>query len=323
MNIKKTLPIIIFIMGPTASGKTKMVFHLSKILPIDIISVDSGLIYRDMNIGTDKPSTQDLVKYPHKLVNIRDPIDIYSVEDFRNNALYEINKIVFNKRIPVLVGGTMFYYKSLLHGLASLPSTSYVIRSNLYQNFKDVENAILYQYLKKIDNEASLKIHPNNIKKILRVIEIFLVSGKNLTTYLKSEKDFYCFPYKVLQFFVMPFNRTVLHNRISARFKKMLDIGFEEEVKNLFYRGDLNPHLPSMQRVGYRQMWSYLSNKCSYDDMIFQSICATRQLAKKQITWSKKWDNLFILNSENFDFSIDIISKMISKYIKNNFFFYK
>ncbi|CAL4325671.1 tRNA dimethylallyltransferase [Buchnera aphidicola (Eriosoma lanigerum)] len=313
MNIKNTLPIVIFLMGSTASGKTHVVLHLRNNLPIDIISVDSGLIYKEMNIGTAKPTISDLLKHPHRLINIRDPVDIYSVEDFRKDALYEINKIILNKRIPILVGGTMLYYKSLLNGLVSLPSSNLNFRSKIKNNIIHDQKSLLHQYLQKIDYQSSLSIHPNDIKKIIRAIEIFLASGKNLTTHFR--KEFYCFPYNVLQFFLVPFSRSILHNRIENRFKNMLDMGFEKEVEKLFNRGDLHFNLPSIQHLGYRQMWKYLSGKCTYDDMIFKSICSTRQFAKRQITWSQKWKNLFFIDSDNLDLSVTLIYNIISDYI--------
>ncbi|XRX42639.1 MAG: tRNA (adenosine(37)-N6)-dimethylallyltransferase MiaA [Buchnera aphidicola (Eriosoma harunire)] len=303
-------------MGTTASGKTSLAFDLRQILPIDIISVDSGLIYRDMNIGTDKPSSEELLKHPHDLVNIVDPVDIYSVANFKFDSSQAIQRIICNHRIPILVGGTMLYYKVLLNGLINLPSSNHIFQSKIQKYIHQIKKITVHQYLHILDSRLAQTIHPNNVKKTLRAIEITLHSKKALN--LVKNKSYYHFPYKLFQFFLMPFTRKILHDRIECRFHNMLKMGLEKEVKQLFLKYELNVNMPSMQRLGYREMCLYLSNQCTYDEMIYKSISSTRQFAKRQITWSKKWDNLFILNSENREQSISIIKNIIDKYITIN-----
>ncbi|CAL4043936.1 tRNA dimethylallyltransferase [Buchnera aphidicola (Tetraneura ulmi)] len=310
---KKKLPIVVFLMGTTASGKSELAIQLSNLFPCDIISVDSALIYRGMNIGTDKPDSKTLLSYPHKLINIRDPIDIYTIENFRQDALREIERsIFFRHRIPILIGGTMLYYKVLLHGLSSLPISNYSLKRD--SNAK-LNSLYSYEYLKSIDPISASRIHKNDKKRIFRAIEVFLKSKKTLSN-LYSNVIPYNFPYTVLQFFLYPFNKSLLYYRIESRFKKMLDQGFELEFEKLFFRGDLNSNLPSMKCIGYRQMWKYFLKEITYDEMINSSIISTKRLVKKQITWSKKWKDLFFLNSGDFLNSLNFIQKTISRIIK-------
>lgn len=281
-------------MGPTASGKTLIANALHKVLPITIISVDSVLIYRHMDIGTAKPTLEEQELIPYKLINIRDPKESYSVAEFLKDALWEIKNIISRGRIPLLVGGSMFYFKTLLHGLTNLPSANWNIRRKIEIYANKFGWHSIHDYLKKIDPITASKIHPHDIQRTTRALEIFLISKKSLTDLTKSKKIF--LPYDVIQFAIIPTNRDILYDRIYVRYKNMLYAGFENEVRKLYHRGDLHAGLPSMRSVGYRQMWLYLSGNISYEEMQYRWICATRQLAKKQITWLKHWNNLYILD---------------------------
>lgn len=305
-------PLAVFIIGPTASEKTKLAIELKKQLPIfKIISVDSALIYKGMDIGTAKPTLKEQKIAPHKLIDILDPSQSYSVENFRNDALTEMKQITKSCYIPLLVGGSMLYFKSLINGLSKLPKTNLLIRKKIKEQAKKYSWNKIHENLKIIDPISARRIHPNDSQRISRALEIFLISGKNLTDLTKKEKI--KIPYKMLQFLIFPKNRNILHQKIKMRFLNMIDQGFEEEVKMLKNRKDLNKNLPSMRTIGYRQMWEYLSNKINKDEMIIRSISATRQLAKRQISWMRKWEKAYVLNTE---YGIENTIKKIIQKIK-------
>lgn len=287
--------LVIFLMGPTCCGKSLLSMRLKEILPVELISVDSALIYRDMNIGTAKPSDFELLKYTHFLVNIKDPSEFYSVGEFYSDVIKIIKYIHSINRIPLLVGGTMFYFKVLVNGLSILPSSNNKIRTYLLMLLKKKSSSFLFNKLKFIDPISSKRIHPNDIQRILRALEVFFISGKTLTQLTKFKKKF--FPYNIIKFALIPENKVVLFNNIQVRFRKMLSFGFEDEVKNLFNRRNLNKNLPSIRCIGYRQMWDYFDNILSYDEMICEVIRATKRLAKSQLTWLKSWSDLNILYS--------------------------
>ncbi|ABF14037.1 tRNA (adenosine(37)-N6)-dimethylallyltransferase MiaA [Candidatus Palibaumannia cicadellinicola] len=307
------LPIAIFIIGPTASGKTNLAIKLRQKLPVEIISVDSALIYRGMDIGTAKPNHEELTQAPHRLINICDPAESYSTANFCLDALNEMTVITAAGRIPLLVGGTMLYFKSLLHGLSPLPPANVEIRTLIQREAKAVGWAALHQKLKKIDLVAANRIHPNDSYRLLRALEVFLVSGNTLTEMIQKSGN--ALKYQVYQFAIMPVNRSLLHDRITRRFHQMLANGFEYEVSQLFARTDLNTNMSSIRCVGYRQMWSYLAGETNYHEMIFRAISATRKLAKHQITWLKSWQNICWLDSEQQDMALNKILQMISKHI--------
>ncbi|PPI88496.1 tRNA (adenosine(37)-N6)-dimethylallyltransferase MiaA [Candidatus Pantoea edessiphila] len=310
LNHSKYHPKVIFLLGPTASGKTALAIKLHKILPIDIISVDSGLIYRQMNIGTCKPSIKELSLTPHLLLDIRDPAEYYSAAEFRHDALIEIENIVKNGRIPCLVGGTMFYFKTLIEGLSNLPSTDINVRREIYQIANNKGWCFLYNQLCKIDPIYASCIHQNDIQRIQRALEVIYISGKTFTELKK--KSIKPLPYNLYQFGIIPESRDLLHKRIELRFKKILALGFEEESRALFARGDLHVNMPSVRCIGYRQMWSFINGEISYEDMVYQAICATKQLAKRQFTWMRKWKNIHWLHSENIKLAIDSIIKIFT-----------
>lgn len=289
MTASQPIPPAIFLMGPTASGKTDLAIALRKQLPVEVISVDSALIYKGMDIGTAKPSKAEQAAAPHRLIDILDPAESYSVANFREDALREMSEITAQGKIPLLVGGTMLYYKGLLDGLSPLPSSEPKIRSEIEAKAVQFGWNTLHQTLQQIDPTSAARINPNDSQRISRALEVFYISGKTMTELTAQQGD--ALPYEILQFAVMPQERAVLHQRIEQRFEKMITAGFEEEVKQLYARGDLHADLPSIRCVGYRQMWEYLDGEISLDEAIFKGICATRQLAKRQITWLRGWSS--------------------------------
>ena len=280
-------PLAIFLMGPTASGKTDLAIQLRQQLPVEVISVDSALIYRGMDIGTAKPSKAELALAPHRLINICDPAESYSAANFRTDALREMQEISAQGKIPLLVGGTMLYYKALLEGLSPLPSANEKVRSEIEAKAALIGWAGLHQELSKIDPISAQRINPNDSQRINRALEVFYLTGKTLTELTAQKGE--ALPYDILQFAIAPEQREVLHLRIEQRFHKMIELGFQQEVEKLYRRPDLNENLPSIRCVGYRQMWEYLRGDYDHDEMVFRGICATRQLAKRQITWLRGW----------------------------------
>jgi tRNA dimethylallyltransferase len=280
-------PLAIFLMGPTASGKTDLAIQLRQQLPVEVISVDSALIYRGMDIGTAKPSKAELALAPHRLIDICDPAESYSAANFRTDALREMQEISAQGKIPLLVGGTMLYYKALLEGLSPLPSADEKVRSEIEAKSALIGWDGLHQELSKIDPISAQRINPNDSQRINRALEVFYLTGKTLTELTAQKGE--ALPYDILQFAIAPEQREVLHLRIEQRFHKMIELGFQQEVEKLYRRPDLNENLPSIRCVGYRQMWEYLRGDYDHDEMVFRGICATRQLAKRQITWLRGW----------------------------------
>ncbi|MBG2801687.1 MULTISPECIES: tRNA (adenosine(37)-N6)-dimethylallyltransferase MiaA [Proteus] len=303
-------PKAIFLMGPTASGKTALAIALRQKLPVDIISVDSALIYRGMDIGTAKPDATEQSLAPHRLIDILDPALPYSAADFRRDALNAMEEITAAGRIPLLVGGTMLYFKALLEGLSPLPSANPDVRAEIEKKAVEQGWEAIHKELALVDPVAAQRIHPNDPQRLSRALEVYLISGKTMTELTKISGE--SLPYDVYQFAIAPKDRNVLHQRIEARFKQMLTCGFEDEVKSLYERGDLHEDLPSVRCVGYRQMWSYLSGEIDYDEMVYRGICATRQLAKRQITWLRGWNDIHWLDSEDPKQSLDTVLQVVS-----------
>jgi len=295
-ELNKSLPKAIFLMGPTASGKTALAINLRKTLPVELISVDSALIYRGMDIGTAKPTAEEQAQAPHRLLDILDPAESYSAADFRRDALAEMAEITATGRIPLLVGGTMLYFKALLEGLSPLPPASPEVRAEIELQAAERGWESLHEQLKSIDPVAAARIHPNDPQRLSRALEVFFISGKTLTELTQTSGE--TLPYQVHQFAIAPTKRELLHQRIEQRFHQMLASDFEAEVRALFARGDLHPDMPSIRCVGYRQMWSYLNGETSYDEMAYKGICATRQLAKRQLTWLRGWEGVHELDSD-------------------------
>jgi len=279
----KKMPPALFIMGPTAAGKTDLAIELAKRFPVEIISVDSALVYKGMDIGTAKPSKAELEQYPHHLVDIIEPTDSYSAGSFRQDALALMADITARGKIPLLVGGTMLYFNALQNGLADLPTADPAIRLKLEQEVEQHGLAYLHNRLADIDPIAAKRIHVNDPQRIQRALEVYEITGKPLTelTQKKSEP----LPYEVIKIILSPFDRSVLHQRIANRYAKMIEMDFINEVKSLFAHEECNVNLPAIRSVGYRQAWSYLEGEYDQETFIEKSIIATRQMAKRQITW--------------------------------------
>ena len=288
-----SFPPAVFLMGPTAAGKTDLAVELLQHINCEIISVDSSLVYRGMDIGTAKPDKQLLAKAPHRLIDIRDPAEPYSAADFRRDALAEMADITAAGKIPLLVGGTILYFKALAEGLADLPETDQAIRGRLAQRAEQEGLAALYAELKGLDPVAAQKIHPNNPQRLLRALEVYYQTGTPLGQHwLKQQsQDNRPCPYQIYAF-AIDIARPLLHQRIEQRFKQLLELGLVEEVRALRKREDLNLQLPSMRAVGYRQVWEYLDGCYDYETMVGKGVAATRQLAKRQLTWLRKWPDL-------------------------------
>ena len=300
------LPPAIFLMGPTAAGKTDLAIELTKVLPCELISVDSALVYRGMDIGTAKPSKALLDAYPHRLIDILDPSQNYSAADFRTDALHAMAEITARGKIPLLVGGTMLYFKALLEGLADMPAADAEVRAQSEAQAASQGWQALHDELASIDPVSAARIHPNDPQRLVRALEVFRVSGMSMTAHREqqsaqsaqaSASGRHQLPYTVANLAIAPTDRKVLHDRIAVRFRQMLDEGFVEEVVALRSRGDLHSNLPSIRAVGYRQVWDHLDGKLTRDEMQERGIIATRQLAKRQFTWLRSWQDLHWLDS--------------------------
>lgn len=300
-----SLPSALFLMGPTASGKTDLAIELCENLPCEIISVDSALIYRGMDIGTAKPNAAELKKAPHKLIDILDPAQSYSVAEFRKDALLAMHDITARGNIPLLVGGTMMYYKALIDGLSPLPESDQNVRQAIEAQAEKSGWNVLHQQLAQFDPTSAKRIHPNDPQRLIRALEVYLLTNRSMTDLMATKSD--PIPYNIKQFCIAPDDRKVLHERIAQRFQIMVDTGFQAEVEKLKERSDLHLNLPSIRCVGYRQMWQYLDGDFDFNEMREKSIAATRQLAKRQLTWLRGWENIHPLDT----FSSDNLSKVI------------
>ncbi|MCQ6255771.1 tRNA (adenosine(37)-N6)-dimethylallyltransferase MiaA [Pseudomonas sp. Q11] len=304
------LPPAIFLMGPTAAGKTDLAIELSKVLPCELISVDSALVYRSMDIGTAKPSKELLAEFPHRLIDILDPAEAYSAADFRRDALQAMAEITARGKIPLLVGGTMLYYKALVEGLADMPAADPSVRAQIEEEAARLGWQALHQQLAVIDPESAARIHPNDPQRLSRALEVYRVSGQSMTALRQRQSaqsteaaasGMQQLPYTVANLAIAPANRQVLHRRIEQRFTLMLEQGFIDEVVALRERSDLHAGLPSIRAVGYRQVWDYLDGKLTSAEMQERGIIATRQLAKRQFTWLRSWTDLHWLDSLDCD----------------------
>jgi tRNA dimethylallyltransferase len=307
----KPKPQIICLMGPTAAGKTQLAVDLVAHFAMDIISVDSAMVYRGMDIGTAKPDASVLQVAPHRLIDIRDPADAYSAAAFRLDALREINAIHAQGKIPLLTGGTMMYFNLLQKGLSELPSADAAVRAQLSAKAEAQGWAVLHEQLQQIDAVAAARIHPNDGKRIQRALEVFELTGKSLTDWQALDIDTLT-NYEIINIAVAPEDRAVLHARIAERFAQMLELGFIEEVKELFTREDLSLALPSIRSVGYRQVWEFLLEQYSYAQMCEKAVAATRQLAKRQLTWLRQWSTAVT----GFDSMAQDMSAQVVQYLK-------
>lgn len=287
----------IFLMGPTAAGKTELVLALHERFPVDVISVDSSQVYCGMDVGTAKPTPQERARVPHRLIDIRDPAQAYSAAEFRADALREMDEIVRAGRVPLLVGGTMLYFHALEHGLSPLPSANPAFRRELAQQAVHIGWPALHGRLRAVDSQTAARVHPHDAQRIQRALEIIELTGKS-PTYWYKRKQHTPLPYELVRIGVYP-QRNLLHERIRMRFGRMLAAGLIAEVEQLRGRADLGPELPSMRTVGYRQVWQYLTGQLSYNEMTERGVIATRQLAKRQLTWLRRYGQVHLLDSSD------------------------
>lgn len=302
-----TKPHVVCLMGPTASGKTGLAVELAQHHNYEIVSVDSALVYKGMDIGTAKPDAGLLARAPHRLIDIIDPLESYSAADFVSDAVKEVADIVSKGKIPLLVGGTMMYFNALQKGLAEMPTADVQVRAEIEAEAAEKGWPALHEYLQTIDPEAALRIHPNDPQRLQRAIEVYRLTGKTMTQFW-AEQEAASMPFEMINMAVMPKERSVLHQRIEQRFDEMMEQGFLAEVESFYRRGDLSIDMPSMRCVGYRQLWQHLDGVDSLDDAIFKGVVASRQLAKRQLTWLRGWEDLMIFDS----LSKDLVSEALN-----------
>ena len=295
LNSSERSPII-FLLGPTACGKTDLMLNLHKRFPAEIVSVDSAKVYRHLNIGTAKPSTAKLNQIPHWLIDIVEPTEIYSAARFVEDSLEAIESIVADGKIPVLVGGSMMYFNSLLNGLSKLPAADALIRGELELKIKNHGIQSLYAELQHVDPIIAKRLHPHQKQRIIRALEVHKSTGIPISSWWRDRKSYnFRKKYSVYQFGMMPTQRGLLHDKIEKRFLQMIAGGFVEEVRDLYGRGNLSSDLPALRSVGYRQLWSFCNGETNLDEAVRRGIVATRQLAKRQLTWMRGWDGLEIV----------------------------
>lgn len=289
---KSSLPPAIFLMGPTASGKTALAVELAQRFPVELISVDSALVYRDMNIGTAKPDAEILARAPHHLIDIIDPTESYSAATFRRDALALMTEITARGRVPLLVGGTMLYFRALRFGLSELPPADAAVRAEIEQQAAQIGWPALHAELARVDAATAARLAPNDSQRINRALEIFRISGSPMSQLIALQEHTEL-PFQLTNIALVSGDRSVLHQRIASRFRQMLDHGLLDELKNLQAKYDLHRDLPAMRCVGYRQAWEFLAGEISEAELLEKGIAATRQLAKRQITWLRGMpDNL-------------------------------
>jgi len=288
-------PPALFLLGPTASGKTGLAVSLAEQLSCGIISVDSALVYRGMDIGTAKPDASVLARAPHRLIDLLDPSERYSAARFRADALREMAALRREGRIPLLVGGTGLYFRALERGLSPLPPADGALRARLQREAEEQGWEAMHRRLAEVDPAAAARIHPHDPQRLQRALEVFALTGRPLSQQQRATRPL---PYRVVKLIVAPASRERLRERIAERFQQMLAEGLVEEVERLYRRGDLSPDLPAMRCVGYRQVWGYLDGAYGYEEMVTRAITATRQLAKRQMTWLRREEGLRWFESE-------------------------
>lgn len=296
---QKHKPMAVAIMGPTASGKTAAALAIANAMPVEIISVDSALVYREMDIGTAKPTADELASVPHHLIDIIDPLDAYSVMQFREDAIRLVGEIASRGKLPLLVGGTMMYFKGLQDGLDDLPTADPLVRAALDEEAARIGWPGMHEQLRAVDPATAARLAPNDAQRINRALEIYRLAGRPMSELIaKREKPE--LPFELLSFALQPSDRAVLHARIAQRFDLMLgmrdDDGIVAEVARLRARGDLSPNLPSMRCVGYRQAWDYLDGRIDRTGLRDTGIAATRQLAKRQLTWLRSMPERIVID---------------------------
>ncbi len=286
-------PLAICLTGPTAVGKSALALALCEAMPCEIISVDSALVYRGMNIGTAKPSSEVRGRIPHHLVDIREPWEPYSAALFRTDALRSIREVLARGRIPLLVGGTMLYFRVLLQGMAALPEAAPRLRRQIEEDARLAGWPAMHRRLAAVDPEAAARIHPNHSQRLQRALEVYLQTGVPISRLQKENcSGLEQMPCEVLSFGLLPLDRALHHEAIARRFRGMIEAGLVEEVRRLFCKRSLNPNLPALRAVGYRQVWEHLQGKCSLSSMEESAVTATRRLARRQLTWLRSWAEL-------------------------------
>jgi tRNA dimethylallyltransferase len=278
------LPPVVFLMGPTASGKTELAAGLVRRFPLEIISVDSAMVYRGMAIGTARPDPELLREAPHRLIDFRDPGEPYSAAEFRRDALREMADITARGHIPLLVGGTLLYFRTLEQGLSVLPAADPAVRARLDAEAQRIGLEGLHARLQAIDPLSAMRIHANDPQRIQRALEVYELTGRPLSEFHRRGREA-ALANRVIKLIVAPRDRELMQARIERRFRDMLAAGFVEEVRTLYQRGDLHAELPALRAVGYRQVWAFLAGEIDYDAMVNQAIVATRQYARRQMTW--------------------------------------
>jgi tRNA dimethylallyltransferase len=286
----------VLLMGPTGSGKSDLAVRLAEEWPLEIVSVDSALVYRGMDIGTAKPSLSTRERIPHHLIDIRDAAAGYSVGEFILDVQRAMQQIWSRGRQPLLVGGTMMYFHALTTGIADLPEADLSVRADIDAQAAAGGWMAVHQELAKVDPEAAARIHGNDPQRIQRALEVHRITGRTITELQQARVSVFA-DVNVIEFALAPLERGELHHKIELRFKAMLEAGFVDEVRNLYERGDLSPEHPSMRAVGYRQLWRYLTGQCALNEAENQAIAATRQLAKRQLTWLRRRTNARWLDS--------------------------
>lgn len=308
-------PLLICLMGPTASGKTDLAIQIARARDCELISVDSALVYKGLDIGSAKPD------YPHHLVDIRDPSEVYSAADFAADATRLVAEITGRGRIPLLVGGTMLYFKAFLEGLAEMPAADPALRAEIEREAAEYGWPHIHTQLAEIDPETAARIHPNHSQRLARALEVYRSSGIPISEWqrkpgalpLPAEQ------YRIVQLAICPQDRAVLHQRIATRFEMMMREGFLDEVTGLWERGDLTADLPAIRAVGYRQLWQHLAGDCSLEEAVERGVAATRQLAKRQLTWLRKWPDLnWILTDSEGNLAETALSDTMRGQIGNN-----
>jgi tRNA dimethylallyltransferase len=308
-NLKiENFPPVLFLMGPTASGKTALGVELAQLLNGEIISVDSALVFKGMDIGTAKPTLEERGGITHHLIDILDPSESFSTGQFRNQALALMADITARGKLPILVGGTMLYFNALTQGLAQLPPANSDIRTRLEMELERNGKFALHQRLAKIDPQSANRIHPNDPQRVQRALEIFELTGKAMSDFFADNQQ--SLPYQIHKFVIAPQDRKMLHEIIALRFHKMLEKGFLAEVEKLYLRDDLNDKMPAIRAVGYREAWSYFQGEYDLDTMTEKAIIATRQLAKRQFTWLRRETDAHLLVTGEEDLAAQVLSKI-------------
>lgn len=299
-------------MGPTGVGKTDLALHIAKHFPVEIISVDSAMIYRGMDIGTAKPTEAERQSVPHHLIDILDPSEVYSAAQFQKSALELIGDIFERGKIPLLVGGTMLYFKALFEGLAPMPAADASIRQKIVKRAESEGWEALHQELAKIDPASAERIKPTDIQRLQRSLEVYELTGIPMSAWWQQGQNYF-FPYNAYKISITPQDRIFLAERIQQRFDLMIKRGFLKEVEQLYSRADLHSGLPAIRSVGYRQVWDYLSGKLEYSEMLGRGVIATRQLAKRQMTWLRGMKDLHHFECEDFKLHDRIVALIAEK----------